>query len=409
MRLWPAIQITLFLTFTAATVAINFGKDALTSTALVHGTLILMLAVMAWFHLSLGTIRESVGLFSAGIFYTSLTLLCASTLNRWLSWPGPSLFCIAVALMAGLVIWKLLPHRRTRVEAVVLCSITAITPVILRDYEVWSVESPDLLSIIATTALAGIAAYIIKHRQRVTITSLATWLVFITLSVTLLLADVVRSIQIPPSNLATVAAGLIALTTIVATNMADTLHVEAQLRRGPHLQLDASLKDPLTGLANRRALELHGPLLLQQSQEASRPVSMIVADIDHFKQVNDTYGHLTGDAVLRTVARRLSETVRKSDLVARYGGEEFVIILPGSPLVPALRLAEKMRNALESGPIQHDGTELKVTSSFGVVTSFPEEPMSLTDMIARADANLYRAKHHGRNCVMADALPSELI
>ncbi len=400
----------LFLAFAAVAVAVNFGQDTFTGTALTHGTLIFMLAVMAWFHLSLGTIRESVGLFTAGTYYTCLTLLCASTLNRWLIWPGLALSCIAVALTAALAVWKLFPHRNIRMEIVVLCCVVAVLPVALRHREVWTTgELPQFLAYPGSIVLAGIAAYIIKNRQRITVASLTTWLLFTALSLTLLLTEVVLPFQNQPSSLYITAIGLIALTAIIATYMADTLHVEAQLRRGPHLQLDASLKDPLTGLANRRALELHGPLLLQQSHEASRPVSMIIADIDHFKQVNDTYGHLTGDAVLRTVARRLSQQVRKSDLVSRYGGEEFVIILPGSPLVPALRLAEKMRNALEFGPIKHNGTELQVTSSFGVVTSFPEEPMSLTDMIARADANLYRAKHQGRNCVMTDELPSELI
>jgi diguanylate cyclase (GGDEF)-like protein len=200
---------------------------------------------------------------------------------------------------------------------------------------------------------------------------------------------------------------LFALLVLGAVFMADQLTVDKHLRRGPHLQLDASLKDQLTGLANRRALELHGPQMISQSQEASRAVSVIVTDIDHFKDVNDTHGHLAGDAVLRGVVRNLAAHVRKSDLVARYGGEEFVIILPGSPLAPALRLAERMRNGIESTTVEYDGKLIRVTASFGVVTAFPEDSLSLEQMIEWADSNMYRAKRAGRNRVMTDEVRAD--
>jgi diguanylate cyclase (GGDEF)-like protein len=133
---------------------------------------------------------------------------------------------------------------------------------------------------------------------------------------------------------------------------------------------------------------------------------VIVVDIDHFKAVNDTHGHPAGDTVLRQTAAKLSAAVRKSDLVARYGGEEFVIVLPGSPLAPALRLAERMRVVLQQDAVMHDGLRINRTASFGVATAFPEEPASLSELIERADTNLYRAKHEGRNRVKSDALPT---
>jgi diguanylate cyclase (GGDEF)-like protein len=167
------------------------------------------------------------------------------------------------------------------------------------------------------------------------------------------------------------------------------------------------MRDALTSLANRRALETYGPRLIAQSHEAGRPASVILCDIDHFKQINDIHGHPAGDTVLQKTANALSSQVRKSDLVARYGGEEFIIILPGSPLAPALRLAERMRAAVEEETVKHEDLELRRTASFGVATAFPEEPLSLPELVKRADANLYRAKRDGRNQVKSDELIPE--
>lgn len=195
--------------------------------------------------------------------------------------------------------------------------------------------------------------------------------------------------------------------TLLAAQLTDTVQSEKSLRSGPHMSLDASMKDALTGLANRRALEYYGPRLINQSFEAGRPVSLIICDVDHFKQMNDLNGHQAGDVVLQQTAPPLLGQVRKSDLVARYGGEEFVILLPGSPLAPALRLAEKMRHAISQQEITYEGKTLRRTASFGVASAFPEEPAALSELIERADQNLYRAKREGRNRVLADALVHE--
>ena len=126
--------------------------------------------------------------------------------------------------------------------------------------------------------------------------------------------------------------------------------------------------------------------------------SLIMADLDHFKSVNDQYGHDAGDAVLRHVALVLGEAVRTVDLCARYGGEEIAVLLPQTSQAGAFELAERLRATLESRPTTHNGRELKVTASFGVAT-YPV-PVPYGDwLLLAADKALYEAKAAGRNCV----------
>lgn len=393
----------------SATLPTLTGADASHEKKLIHAALLFALSAIAWFNISLGMLRQSAAMYGAGCYFSYLALVIGflpGTLSRY---PELVLFGAALVLWLSVGFWHLLKHRKLRAEAALLGSVLAAGVVGIQVYSSWTMLPYNVTAAAGGFALLLAGVYFVRARQRTTTASMAVWLFFVVLSAFLYAVGVTEVLR-ERWDLRLLEPGiLLSLIAVAAVFVFDHLQVERQLRRGPHLQLDASLKDPLTSLANRRALELHGPQLLHQSQEASRPVSMIIADIDYFKQVNDTHGHLTGDAVLRKTSTVLASQVRKSDLVARYGGEEFVIILPGSPLVPALRLAERMRNAIESETIQYDGKEIRITASFGVTTSFPEEPMSLTAMIARADTNLYRAKHHGRNCVMTDELQTDSI
>ncbi|MGI8908767.1 MAG: diguanylate cyclase [Candidatus Sumerlaeaceae bacterium] len=171
---------------------------------------------------------------------------------------------------------------------------------------------------------------------------------------------------------------------------------------------DANLRDALTGAFNRRALDTEGMRLFKQTLKSDRPISVLMLDIDHFKPVNDLYGHAVGDAVLAKFSQVISTQVRGTDMVSRYGGEEFVVLLPGAPLAPAMRLAEQMRDAVQQNEIAHGERTLKITTSVGVTSTFPGDNSDFAQTIARADRNLYRAKHNGRNRVMADPLPGEL-
>jgi diguanylate cyclase len=159
--------------------------------------------------------------------------------------------------------------------------------------------------------------------------------------------------------------------------------------------------DPLTSLANRRRLEQFLSAEVDQSHETGTPLCLIMTDIDHFKKVNDTYGHFAGDRVLKEFADLLASNVRGCDLVARYGGEEFAIVLPKTPMGDAFGLAERIRRLFErqggaAKAVTHEYGRL--TASFGVAEILDAEPTSA--LIQRADQMLYQAKNAGRNRTM---------
>jgi diguanylate cyclase (GGDEF)-like protein len=125
---------------------------------------------------------------------------------------------------------------------------------------------------------------------------------------------------------------------------------------------------------------------------------MIMFDLDHFKEINDRYGHLGGDAVLTAVGARMRGGLRSSDLKCRYGGEEFLILLPDTPLAGAKHVAETLRRDIADMQISWKDQVIQVTASFGVTASLPSE-VDVQTFISRADAALYKAKDQGRNCV----------
>jgi diguanylate cyclase (GGDEF)-like protein len=154
--------------------------------------------------------------------------------------------------------------------------------------------------------------------------------------------------------------------------------------------------DQLTGMLNRKALSARALELAQQSEISGEPVGLIVADLDHFKSINDTHGHGVGDAVLKEVAYTLRKQLRAFDLAYRLGGEEFLILVPGSGIESAAQLAERLRDAVR---MDRFGGGLAVTMSFGVWASNHGERFNYSAVFARADAALYRAKRSGRNRV----------
>ena len=161
---------------------------------------------------------------------------------------------------------------------------------------------------------------------------------------------------------------------------------------------DLSNIDGLTGLYNRRCFN---NMIERKASEASRmkvPLSMIMLDIDHFKRVNDTYGHKAGDDVIRFISKTIKSSVRKVDFAARYGGEEFVVLLNNTTIDSAEKIAEKIRNLVRDSSVNADGVLLSVTASFGV-SSYPEPSMSAGDLVKDADKALYYSKEHGRDQV----------
>lgn len=171
-----------------------------------------------------------------------------------------------------------------------------------------------------------------------------------------------------------------------------------------HYQRLSSVKtmaiyDTLTGLYNRRYLEERLMAETQKAFYGGASLSLVMVDIDHFKKVNDTFGHTTGDLVLKEIASLLKNSTRKKDTVARYGGEEFVLILPEAGLEVTVAIAERIRRQVEQTPFEVGQTQLNLTVSLGI-SSFPSHhARSKEDLIQMADQALYDAKRGGRNRV----------
>jgi diguanylate cyclase (GGDEF)-like protein len=162
--------------------------------------------------------------------------------------------------------------------------------------------------------------------------------------------------------------------------------------------LESSLRDPLTGLGNRANLELTLQRELKLSQRNRRPLSLLIADMDSFKAINDTYGHTVGDQVLQGAARVIKQALRDTDQVFRYGGEEFVVVLANTGNSEAVNIAERIRQQLANIQFQTDIGEIQATISLGVCTNVPEDDRD--SLFHRGDQALYEAKRTGRNRVI---------
>jgi diguanylate cyclase (GGDEF)-like protein len=161
-----------------------------------------------------------------------------------------------------------------------------------------------------------------------------------------------------------------------------------------------ALQDPLTGLSNRRSLFQAMEKLFVKAEAESQPLSLMIIDVDLFKQVNDRFGHQAGDKVLKHVATTIKNRLRQNDIVARIGGEEFLAVLPDAPPEGAIQLAEALRKTMAERPLDYKGQEISVTISIGLYSSGSLAPNQTPDsVIASADKALYRAKMNGRNRV----------
>lgn len=159
-----------------------------------------------------------------------------------------------------------------------------------------------------------------------------------------------------------------------------------------------SITDNLTGIPNQRALRDELQRELSRARRHTLPTTFLMLDIDRFKQVNDLYGHLAGDAVLARVARAVRESTRDGDMVARYGGEEIAVLMPQTDLPEACGVAERIRAAIEALVTEYRGLSISVTVSIGCASLQPEDA-TLEDLVKRTDDKLYEAKSAGRNRV----------
>jgi diguanylate cyclase (GGDEF)-like protein len=182
------------------------------------------------------------------------------------------------------------------------------------------------------------------------------------------------------------------------------VEIETELLRVKEELKIRATRDALTSLWNRSAtMELLAREMSRSTREGA-PMGLVLADLDFFKRVNDSHGHLVGDSVLRETAIRMLGTVRPYDAVGRFGGEEFLIILPGCDLETATQKAESLRHAVADAPMHVGAATVDLTASFGVTAINGEPAMPAEVVIDRADDALYKAKHAGRNCVVPLAM-----
>ena len=179
------------------------------------------------------------------------------------------------------------------------------------------------------------------------------------------------------------------------------LDLQEELLQAREALREQATHDGMTGLLNRTAVIEALRNEAERAGREGRPLSLLIADFDHFKAVNDTYGHLAGDAVLREGARRMKSAVRRYDSLGRYGGEEFLVVLPGCDPVSAQAQAMRLREAMAAEPFSVGGAPLRVTCSVGISSRVHPEIAQVDAMIREADLALYAAKHRGRDRVEA--------
>src|SRR5579863_2227543 len=189
----------------------------------------------------------------------------------------------------------------------------------------------------------------------------------------------------------------------VRTNLRRKRYAD-QLRENVQASLELAVVDPLTGLNNRRYFETHLATLVAQAVDTSRPLALMILDIDHFKGVNDTHGHDAGDKILKGFAERVRKVIRIPDMICRLGGEEFVVVMPDTNMEVAARIAERVRAEIEQERftvVDEAGTAIGITVSIGLAER--GQDLSPDGLFRRADRALYRSKTNGRNRVSAEA------
>lgn len=185
-------------------------------------------------------------------------------------------------------------------------------------------------------------------------------------------------------------------TAVLLFSLQDELEEQFTLR-----MFESATHDGLTRLLNKNFFLVELDKALSYAKRYAEPLSLLMIDVDHFKRLNDTYGHLFGDQVLTTLAGRLDQLIRKEDVIARYGGEEFVALLRHADEKSAMTCAERCRAASEALELEAGRQPVKVTISVGVATLDAGQTMTLEELIAWADSNLYKAKGAGRNRIVA--------
>lgn len=181
----------------------------------------------------------------------------------------------------------------------------------------------------------------------------------------------------------------------IATDITERKKIELALQEAHERAQAAALEDELTGLPNRRAFFQFGKHMLHQALRNRSTLSVVMTDLDFFKKVNDTYGHQAGDKVLVYVSKAMQARLRESDLIARIGGEEFVLLLPGTSIDEARKIAQELLALIRALAVPHAGHTITLSASFGLTSIRPTDP-NLEALLQRADHALYQSKDQGR-------------
>lgn len=192
----------------------------------------------------------------------------------------------------------------------------------------------------------------------------------------------------------------------LGTGIAALIEIRKQKQQNECYRREAHT-DVLTGLANRRAFDIELSRRISQRQRQSTKLCLLTMDVDHFKIVNDTYGHHAGDAILKGIAEILASQIRLMDVAARIGGDEFVVSLPGSDLAEASLMAERVRTAIGDHPFCFSGVEHRVTVSIGLAEAWADD--DAMSLFKRSDSALYAAKENGRNISFRQGNPERAI
>jgi len=311
---------------------------------------------------------------------------------------------LGIALVAGAI----LGIRGRRLPAM-----TYVVVVLIAQLLIGSMFDNWTLHVVTTSTLFGAAMLlnlVLAWRPVPGVAPATHWLFACSMaaSATVLLSRAVAALAYPEAveSFATPsmfqAAGLLVVYTVTLTSSVAFLLMQKE--RADHRAQQLASIDPLTGAYNRRTFMELAAKELSRARRLDNPVSLVLLDLDHFKRVNDTYGHLAGDGALRAFADIVRTQLRKEDIFVRYGGEEFCLLLPDVPGTGAVALAGRIRLAVEQETLNIGGHQISLTISAGVSSRIDENPEDLDRLIARADEALYLAKNRGRNRVAAVSL-----
>ena len=260
--------------------------------------------------------------------------------------------------------------------------------------------SAAIFPVVSAVSLLLASIMVVRHREK---TRAAEWAAAISMTIFAIVqipsaamyygfgpdSDVVITGMFTHPSILLRPAGLVGMGMFVVFMLASDLYEDMK---------EIAVRDQLTALFNRRGFGEQGAIAFANARRTNQVVSVVAADIDHFKSVNDEFGHSIGDEALRHFAALLSENRRVEDIVARIGGEEFVLVLPGTDIREATAIADELCIRMATSPMVTDGRQIVMTSSFGVA-SIAEQDTCLTDVVIKADRALYRSKRAGRNRV----------